>query len=111
LNGFYLGWMQKGLFCIHFVGMINMVHTTDTKAWDGEGTHVHLMNETTRKATRNEKQRRSRACRRFVVQNVMQNATQNVVQNVEQNVPIIEANPMLENPIVNLKISTSRATK
>ncbi len=38
----------------------------------------------------------------------MQNAIQNVVQNVEQNVPIIEANPMLENPIVNPQRSTSR---
>jgi hypothetical protein len=46
--------MQKGLFCIHFVGMINMVHTTNTKAWDSEGIHVHLMNETARKATQNE---------------------------------------------------------
>ncbi len=33
------------------------------------------------------------------------------MQNVVQNVPIIEENPMLENLIVNLEISTSRATK
>jgi hypothetical protein len=88
-----------------------MVHTIDIRAWDGEGTHVHLMNEATRKATQNERQRRSRACRRSAMQNVMQNIAQNVLQNVEQNVLIIETNPMLENLIVNLKRSTSRTTK
>jgi hypothetical protein len=68
-----------------------MVHIVDTRARDGEGIDVHLMNEATTKITQNERQRRSRPCRRFVVQNVMQN----VVQNVEQNVLVIEANPML----------------
>jgi hypothetical protein len=80
-----------------------MVHTTITRAWDGEGTCVHLKNEATRKTTQRERQRRSRACGRF--------AMQNVAHNVEHNVPIIDANPMLENLIVNLKRSTSRATQ
>jgi hypothetical protein len=42
------------------------------------------------------------------MQNDIQNATQNVVENVEQNVPIIEANPVLENPIINPQRSISR---
>lgn len=35
-----------------------MVHTINTRAWDGEGICVHLMNETTRKAAQNERQRK-----------------------------------------------------
>jgi hypothetical protein len=41
----------------------------------------------------------------------VQNVAQNVVKNVEENVLVIEVNPMLENLVVNLKRSTSRASK
>jgi hypothetical protein len=39
-----------------------MVHTADIITHDGKGTCVCLMNEAITKATRNERQGRSRAC-------------------------------------------------
>jgi hypothetical protein len=47
--------------------MLNVVHIVDTRAQDGEGIHAQLLNEATRRATQNERQRRSRAHQKYVL--------------------------------------------
>jgi hypothetical protein len=59
--------------------MLNMVHIVDTSAQDGEGICVWLLNEATKRATQNERQRRSKVHKKYILQNAMQNVVQNVM--------------------------------
>jgi hypothetical protein len=63
-----------------------MVHITNTRAQDGEGIRVWLLNEVVRIVAQNERQKRSRAHWKSILQTVIQNVVHNIMPNAIHNV-------------------------